>query len=107
MEKIPPELVPNLDQTGIRIVPSSLWTMDKEGSKHVEVVGVNDKRMITAVFCGSLMGDFLPVQIIYEGKMNHCHPHYQFPVVWQVTHSDNHWLTEATMIQYIEKIVLP
>ena len=65
MEEIPAELILNWDQTGIKIVPSSTWTMDAEGSNRVEVAGVNDKRLITAVFYGSLAGDFLPVQVIY------------------------------------------
>ena len=29
MEEIPPELILNWDQTGIKIVPSSTWTMDQ------------------------------------------------------------------------------
>ena len=29
--------------------------------KGVEMVGVDDKSQITAFFCGSLMGDFLPI----------------------------------------------
>ena len=82
MEEIPAELILNWDQTAIKIVPSSTWTMDAEGSKRVEVAGVNDKHLITAVFCGSLAGDFLPVQVIYQGKTNHCHPRYQFPQDW-------------------------
>ena len=87
MEEIPPELILNWDQTGIKIVPSSTWTMDRQGSKRVEIAGVNDKRLITAVFCGSLTGDFLPVQVIYQGKTTRCHPHFQFPPCWHVTHS--------------------
>ena len=44
MEDIPPELILNWDQTGINLVPASSWTMDKKGSKRVEITGVNDKR---------------------------------------------------------------
>ena len=51
MEEIPAELVLNWDQTGIRIVPSSMWTMDKQGSKRIEMAGSDDKRLITAIFC--------------------------------------------------------
>ena len=40
MEEIPPELILNFDQTGVKIVPSSTWTMDREGSRRVEVIGV-------------------------------------------------------------------
>ena len=69
MEEIPPELILNWDQTGIRLVPESSTTMEQRGVKRVEVVGQNDKRLITAVFCGSLQGDFLPLQLIYKGKL--------------------------------------
>ena len=68
MEEITPELVLNYDQTGIHLVPVSAWTMDKMGSKRVEIAGVNDKHQITAVFCGSAAGDFLPLQLVYKGK---------------------------------------
>ena len=49
IEEIPPSMILNWDQTGIHLVPSSIWTMEKQGSKRVEIVGNNDKRMITAV----------------------------------------------------------
>ena len=64
MMKIPGELVFNWDHTGINIVPGSQWTMEPKGSKRVELAGLNDKRQITAVFCASLAGEFLPVQLI-------------------------------------------
>ena len=107
MEEIPAELVLNWDQTGIKIVPSSTWTMERQGSKRVEVVGVNDKCLITVVFCGSLVGDFLPIQVIYKGKTPRCHPHYQFPLNWDITHSPKHWSNERTMLQYIKKVIIP
>ena len=69
MEEIPPELILNWDQTGIKLVPVSAHTMDREGSKRVEVTGVSDKRLITALFCGSLTGDFLPMQVVYKGRL--------------------------------------
>ena len=43
--------------------------MDKIGSKRVEITGVNnDKRQITAIFCGSAAGDFLPLQLVYKDR---------------------------------------
>ena len=71
MEEIPPELILNWDQTGIKIVPSSTWTMEQQGTKRVDPVGAGDKGQIIAVFCGSLVGDFLSVQVIYAGKTAH------------------------------------
>ena len=58
MDEIPAELVINLDQTGLNIVPVSDWTMEVEGSKRVEVAGKDDKKQITAVLGGSCVGDF-------------------------------------------------
>ena len=81
--------------------------MAREGSKCVEVMGVSDKRLITALFCGSLTGDFLPMQVVYKGTTNRCHPRYKFPPDWHITHSPNHWSTEITMIDYINEIIIP
>ena len=100
MEEIPPELILNWDQTGIKIVSSSGWTMDQQGVKRVEV---NDKRQITAVFCASMVGDFLPIQLIYAGKTNRCHPQFQFPSDWHIIHAPKHWSNEETMLQYIRR----
>ena len=107
MEEIPPELILNWDQTGIHLVPASAWTMELAGSKRVEISGVDNKQQITAIFCGSLTGDFLPLQLIYKGKTAHCHPKFDFPVDWHITHSPKHWSTEETMVQYIEEIIIP
>ena len=85
MEDIPPEMVFNWDQMGISIVPGSLWTMEVKGSKRVEIAGMNDKRQITAVFCGTLAWEFLPPQLIYQGKTSACLLRYQFPDDWHVT----------------------
>ena len=104
MEEIPPELTLNWDQTGIKIVPSNTWTMDQQGAKQVEVCGANDKRLITAVFCGSLVGDFLPIQVIYQGKTT---LRYEFPPEWDITHSQKQWSNETKVIQYIENIIVP
>ena len=107
MEEVPPELILNWDQTGIKFVPNSSWTMARHGVKRVELVGVGDKRQITAVFCGSLLRDFLPVQVIYKGKTSRCHPRFSFPLDWHITYSPNNWSTEETTLQYIDHIIVP
>ena len=83
MEEVCPELIPNCDQTGIQIVPSSIWTMDREGTRRVEMDGAKDKRHITALFCCTLQGDFLPMQLIYKGKTSRYHPKSRHTVVCQ------------------------
>ena len=94
MEEIPPELVINWDHTGISIVPGSSWTMELKGTKRLEIVGLSDKRQITAVLCGSMAGELLPFQFIYQGKTKACLPQYKFPHGWHVTFTPNHWSNE-------------
>ena len=58
-------------------------------------------------FCGTAVGDFLPPQVIYQGKTARCHPHFEFPVDWNVTHSPRHWSNKSTMLEYIDSIIIP
>ena len=107
MDEIPGDLVINFDQTGIHYIPVSDWTMAEEGSKRVEITGKDDKRQLTAVFAGAMSGEFLPPQLIYQGKTTRCLPHYDFPAGWHLTYSPNHWSNEETMKEYIKHIILP
>ncbi len=107
LEEIPPDLVINWDHTGIHYVPVSSWTMAKEGSKRVEIAGIEDKRQITAVFAGTMSGKFLPPQIIYAGKTARCLPSVDFPEHWDFTYTPNHWANELTTERYIQKILIP
>ena len=65
---------------------------------------MSDKQQITRVYCNTLLGDLLPIQLMYKGKIINCHPLYQFPGDWFITHSPKHWLTEEIMEDYLYKI---
>ena len=41
MEEIPHELVLNWDQTGLNVVPASVWTMDKQGTDLLQPLDVS------------------------------------------------------------------
>ena len=71
--KVPPQLVLNWDQTGLNVVPTSSWTMEEKGSRRVEIVGLNDKRQITATFAVNMCGEVLLMQLLYQGKTERCH----------------------------------
>ena len=51
-----------------------------KGSKRVEIKGLEEKRQITGVFCESMVREFLPIQLVYKGKTDRCHPSYNFPL---------------------------
>lgn len=104
---IPDDLVLNWDQTGVKLVPVSDWTMESQGSRQVSIVGIDDKREMTVLVTTSLSGTLLPPQLLYAGKTDKCHPKVQFPSDWDVHHSENHWSNQETMLRYVEKIVLP
>ena len=106
MDEVPVELVVNWDLISLNYVPVSQWTMVQEGAKQVEIHSKDDKRQITAVFGRSMSGDFLPPQLVYQGKTAKCLPSYQFPSDWNITHAPNHWSNE-TMEFYITKVILP
>ena len=68
---------------------------------------IDNKRQITAVFDCSMIGEFLPLQLIYQGKMVKCHPSFQFPSDRNIIHSPNHWSNKDTMKDYTVKILVP
>ncbi len=106
-EEIPEQLIIDWDQTAVKLVPSASWTMEKRGSKRVEISAQDDKRQITAVFACTLSGAFLPVQLIYKGTTPRCLPAVTFPSDWHLTYSSNHWSNEGTMVEYIKMIIIP
>lgn len=107
LEEILRDLIINWDHTGVNYVPVGSWTMAKEGSKRVEIAGIEDKRQITSVLAGTMSGKFLPSQVIYAGKTPRCFPSVEFPKDWDITYTPNHWANEAATERYIQKILLP
>ena len=51
---IPSQLVINWDQAGVKLVPSSNWTLEQEGAERVEIAGLNNKCQDTATLAGTL-----------------------------------------------------
>ena len=89
------------------MIPINEWSLEVKGSKQVDIVALDDNREITVLLVVSLSERVLPPQVIYAGKTTLCHPSVSVPDGWYVTHSDNHWSTEATMLEYIEKVLVP
>ena len=36
-----------------------------------------------------------------------CHPPYNFPGDWLISHSPNHWLNEGTIVEHINEVIVP
>ena len=107
MDEIPVDLVINPDQTAVHYVPVDNRMMAKEGSKHIEIIGKDDKCQIMAVLGGMMSGDFLTVKLVYKGTKKYCLPSFKFPNDWDINYSCNHWCNEKTMLDYVHKILFP
>ena len=51
--------------------------------------------------------DLLPPHLLYQGKIEACHPKVEFPEGWDIWHSDNHWSNESTMLRYAQNVLIP
>ena len=107
MEDIPDDLILNWDHTAINIVPVSSWTMNQKGEKRVEIIGLDDKRQITAVVCGTMSGEILPFQLIYQGKTSACLPKSKLPKHWLLSFTPNHWSNNGKTEEYIRSVFFP
>ena len=54
-----------------------------------------------------MTGGFLPIQLIYQDKTDHCHLYFAFPEEFHVTHTPNHWSNEEKSKELVTKILIP
>ena len=47
------------------------------------------------------------MQLIYQGKTSRCHPTFNFPGGFNVTHSPNHCLNEEKAIELLKTVLVP
>ena len=105
--KIQKEMILNFDQTALGFTAPNKSTFTGKGVHSVPIANVDHKRQITASFCVNIVGDFLPVQLIYRGITDKCHPKVKFPESFHITHSQNHWSNEDIVMEYLKKIIFP
>ena len=105
---IPPQLLLNADQTPSSYVSVGKMTMAARNSSSVPIKGLTDKRNITLTFVISLNGDFLPMQIIYQGKTKASQPRgFDFPRGFAVTQNPKHYSNELETLNLLENINQP
>ena len=112
--KIPQQFIVNIDQTGINLVPSSVFSYDISGNRDCSVLGKNDKRQITAVVGVSASSELLPLQLIYAGKntANRAQPDeiHKIPLLrngFSFAQTPSHWSSVRTHKMYVNEILVP
>ena len=110
---IPDDLVVNVDHTALPLLPGTTKTFDKKGASYVPLSKSDEKKAITGVFGASATGDLLPVQLIYGGLTSRSHGRFEeeyletYGETWHLTANPKHWASEATTLEYIEKVLVP
>ena len=82
-------------------------TFTERNAETVPIGNLDDKRQITGTFVVNLSGEFLPIQLIYTGKTDLCHPKVEFPKGFDITHSPNHWANKEIVMSLLKKIAFP
>ena len=60
-------MILNFDQIALGFTAPNKSIFTGKGVHSVTIANVDDKRQITATFCVNIIGDLLPVQLIYGG----------------------------------------
>ena len=82
--------------------------MAEKNSKSVPIKGLADKRNITLTFVISLAGEFLPMQVIYQGKTKASLPrNFVFPKGFCLTQNPKHYSNEEETLKLIDSIINP
>ena len=77
--KIHNDLILNFDQTPLGFSCPAKTTFTEKNAETVPIRNLDDKRQITGTFVVNLSREFLPIQLIYTGKTDLCHPKVEFP----------------------------
>lgn len=103
------EDVINADETGVQVMPEWKTTLAIRGAKDVSGAVKKSLAQITKVSAISATGVMLPYQLIFTGKTDQVLPVgvLNEPAGIHYTHSANHFATEQTTLQFVEKIIIP
>jgi hypothetical protein len=88
-------------------------TWNEVGKGSVEILNADDRRQITCVLSVAASGHSLPMQIVYKGSTSRAMPKEEIRNVLQMKghhitgNPKNHWSSEKTMEQFVERILLP
>ena len=107
LHNIPPALCIAADEQFPAILPGGKWTMAEKGQQQIDLVALDDKRGITLFPAFSGDCTMLDPQLIYHGTTTQCHPDVEFPEGYVISHSKNHWSTEDTCCEIIERSFHP
>ena len=99
------EMILNFDQTVLGFKAPNRTTFTEKCAQSVLTANVDYKHQITGTCCINISCEFLPVQLIYSGVTERCHPKLKFPGSFHIIHSSTYWSNELILIDYLKKII--
>ena len=104
---MPAKFIININQTPLPFVLISNYTLAENYTCRVSVPGTSDYRQINGTFGVTIAGEFLPIQLTYEGKTKRCQAKCNFPKEFHITQAPNHWANEETSIAMLIEFLIP
>ena len=103
--KIQIEMILNFDQTALGFPAPKKSTFTGKGFDSAPIANVDDKRQITATLCINIVGDFLPMQLIYRGVTNIGHQKSNFQGRLTLSIVKIIGLTKTLVMECLNKII--
>ena len=104
--QIPDYPIITFNQIPLSYVCSPRHTLHFKGVKSVPLVEKGKSKQVTGTFSYTKSGILLPMQLIYQGKTNRCHPTgIEFPEGFNIIHAKNHWSNEDKAIKHLESLI--
>ena len=95
-----------MDQTPLKYIQSSRYTMKKSASNSVATAGSGDKRAITATYIIDLAKNFDPMLLIYGDKTDRNLLKIDFPKGFSLSANPKHYNNEKETQKIINEIIL-
>ena len=100
-EDITADRVVNIDQTSVRILPTSTRGWKPKGSGSNSRWAVDTKRVVTAVLAVFMEREDIFPQLIYIGKTKAVLLTGPVPDIMTLTYTENHWSTTDSMLELV------
>ncbi len=114
MYTIPPCLVVNTYQTGVHLIPTRRdQTWERKGVKHIQVLGIEDKRKITIIVSSLAYGSMLPLQVMFQSTTSWALPPMNegkkncLSSGFHLTYNSNHLFNLEITQEFVEHILMP
>ena len=102
---IPASLAININQTPLKYAPVSSRKMAAQNSKHVHVAEFTYKQAIAGTFDITLSANFLPMQLIYDGKTAQSFPKFKFLETLTSSVNPKHFTNTEEPLKLLEEII--